>query len=852
LSKLALRGMTERKLRSVLTAIAVLLGVAMISGTYVLTDQIRDSFQQIEETGNAGTDAILTPQTAFNSSFSQDEQLPESLVARVRKVPGVKTAAGQRQAYGSLVVDGKEIKTTGAPSLVFSTEPEPFDPTEVVDGRDPVNPGEIAVSKDQADHHGIDVGDRVQLETSHGAKAVTVVGLVNFGGSGSAAGYGFTIATPGDIARWYDQEGEVAQVSIAAASGVTPEELVRRLRARVPADVKVQTGQENADEQARDISNSINSFLGPALLVFAGAALLVGAFIIFNTFSISVAERTHELASLRTLGATRRQVLWLIAIEALTIGVLSSLLGLLGGLGFAKLLGVLFEAGGFPIPTGTLVLKTRTIILALAIGIGVTMVAALGPAMRAMRVPPAIALEEGARIPPGRASRFAPYLSGLVTAGGLALLLVGLFGSGPATGRLLSMATGAVLLFVGLALVAKYIVRPVAATIGFPLERAFPVLGRLARENAQRNPGRTALTAAALMVGLGMVVFVAVFTAGLKASVNDSIDRLIDAEIVITSGGGFEPIPARTQEIAAKVPGVARTSSVYYDQVEVNGKHSNVIYDDLGGVDPKGITSGYSFDWINGSDDLIRRLHGDNTVIEEQFAKAHDLHVGDTFNVVTPSGGKATLRAIGEYRDPQLLQGLLVDQTTLRKISTAKDPFLVLISTKPGANTERVRGSIEAALARFPIAEVEDQQGLKKQVTDQTNQIVYLLYALLAMSVVISLFGIANSLFLSIHERTREFGLLRAVGATRRQIRRMVRYESAITAAIGGLLGTAVGLLFAGLITASLSSLGLLFRVPVGQLIVFLVLAVMVGIVGAVLPARRGSRIDVLEAVHYE
>jgi putative ABC transport system permease protein len=770
----------------------------------------------------------------------------------VRQVPGVESAAGQSQAFGALIVDGEEIRTTGAPNLVFGTSPDPFDPTEPAEGRDPVNSGEIAVSRDLADEHDIEVGDRVQLETSQGAQDVTVVGLVNFGGEGSAAGYGFTVATPDDIARWYDQESEVSSVSVSAAGGVTPEELVRRLAAVVPTDVKVETGQENADEEARDISNSINSFLGPALLVFAGAALLVGAFIIFNTFSISVAERTHELAAIRTLGATRGQVLLLIAVEALAIGVTASLLGLLGGLAIAKLIGALFDAGGFPIPTGGLVLKPRTIELALGIGIGVTLVAALGPAMRATRVAPAIALEEGARLPASRTSRLAPYAAALVTVGGLVLLLLGLFGSGPATSRLLNMAAGAVLLFIGMALVAKYIVRPVAAAIGMPLERLFPVLGQLARENAQRNPARTALTAAALMVGLGMVVFVAVFTAGLKSSVEDSIDRLINAEVVVTSGGGFEPIPDTTRQIVTQVPGVASASGVYYDQVEVNGKRSNIIYDALGGVDPEGIRSGYAFDWIDGSDDVLSRLHGDNAVIEEQFAKAHDVGVGDEFEVVTPSGGKTTLTAIGEYRDPQLLQGLLVDQPTLQRVSAARDPYLILVTTEPGADTEEVRAAIEAGLQRFPVAEVEDQAGLREQVSSQTDQIVYLLYALLAMSVVISLFGIANSLFLSIHERTREFGLLRAVGATRRQVRRMVRYESAITAAIGGLLGTAVGILFAVLITESLDNLGLKLEIPVGQLVVFMLLAILVGIVGAVLPARRGARINVLEAVHYE
>ena len=853
MTKLALRGMAERKLRSALTAIAVLLGVAMISGTYVLTDGIKGSFKKINETANQGTDAVLSPKTEFTSSFSQTEKLPASLVGRVRALPQVEKAAGAMQAFGALVVDGKPVTQFGGPNLVFGTTPEPFDPTSPVEGRDPSAPGEIAVSHDLAKDHGIEVGDRVGLETSHGTKQVTVVGLVDFGGSGSAAGYGFTMATPGDIQRWYDQEGQVGQISVAARPGVSPEALVSAIRSIVPASVKVQTGQQNADEQAKQISSSINSFLGPALLAFAGAALLVGAFIIFNTFSISVAERTREFASLRTLGATRGQVLRSVAVEALTIGVLASVAGLFGGVLFAKAIGALFKAAGAGIPTENLILATRTVIVALAVGIGITMVAAIGPAVRATRIPPALALEEGARLAPSRASRFAPYIAAVVTLGGLALLVYGLFGSGPAADKLLGMGGGAVLLFIGLALVAKYIVRPIAAAIGLPLERLSSVVGQLARENAQRNPARTALTAAALMVGLGLVVFVAVFTAGLKASIDGAINRLVTAQIIVRAeSGGFQPIPRRVQAIASQVPGVATTSGILYDQVEVNGQRSNLLYDDLGGVEPSRLSAGYKFDWIHGSDATLSRLNGDNVVVEEQFAKAHHVGIGDSFKVVTPSGGTATLTAIGEYRDPTILQGMLANRRTLEGISEARDPFIILVSTRPGADPAVVQSQMEAALQRFPVAKVNSQQGFKDQVSKQTDQIVYLLYALLAMSVVISLFGIANSLFLSIHERTREFGLLRAIGATRRQVRRMVRYESAITAAIGGVLGIAVGILFGALITASLNELGLVFRIPVGQLVIFFVLAVIVGIIGAVLPARRGARIDVMQAVHYE
>jgi len=852
LIRLALRGMTQRKLRSTLTALAVLLGVSMISGTYVLTDGIRDAFHRINETANRGSDAVLTPETAFTSTFTQQQTMPVSLLDRVRRLPEVASAAGQHQAYGALVVDGKEIGAAhGAPSLVFSLMPAPFNATSVAEGRNPAATGEVAVSRDLADQHGIEVGDHVGLETAHGTKPVTVVGLVDFGGSGSAAGYGFALATPGEMERWYDQRGRVGEIHVAARGGISQTSLVAAIRPHVPASIKVQTGQQNADEQARDVSNSINGFLGPALLVFSGAALLVGAFIIFNTFSISVAERTPEFASLRTLGATRRQVLRLVAAEALVIGVIASGAGVLGGLGFAKGIGELFHAAGTPIPTADLALKDRTITIALAVGLAVTLFASIGPAVRATRVQPALALGPGARLPEARGSRLAPYLSAAVTLIGLLLLVLGLFGSGPAASRLLGMAGGAVLLFIGLALVARYLVRPVAASIGMPLERLSAIVGRLARENAQRNPARTALTAAALMVGLGMVVFVAVFTSGVKTSIADSINRLIKAELVLKAKT-FEPVPRRIQSVASGVRGVATTSAVYYDQVEVNGHHSNVLYDDLGGISPARIAQGYAFDWVEGSNSLLGRLHGDNAVIEEQFAKAHHLHVGDSFKVTTPSGGRATLRAIGEYRDPQLLQGLMVDERTLHSISAAKDPFLVFVTTMPGTEVSAVRDRMKAALRPFPMAEVDDQQGLRDSISRQTDQIVYLLYALLAMSVLISLFGIANSLFLSIHERTREFGLLRAIGTTRRQIRRMVRYESAITAAIGGVLGIAIGLVFGALITASLSELGLVFSVPVGQLIVFFCLAILVGIIGAVLPARRGARIDVLEAVHYE
>ncbi len=413
------------------------------------------------------------------------------------------------------------------------------------------------------------------------------------------------------------------------------------------------------------------------------------------------------------------------------------------------------------------------------------------------------------------------------------------------------MAGGVVFIFVGVALSARYVVRPLAAVIGWPIERVFKTPGRLARENAERNPGRTAITSAALMVGLGLVVFVAVFAAGLKASIGSQIDDLVRAQLLVYSQG-FQPFSSRTEKVVASVPGVRAAVGTPFDQLQVNGQSSNSAIDVLIGMDPNRILDVYKFDWIDGSDSLLSHLGPGKTLIEEQFAKTHHLHVGDSYRVVTPDGGHARLTAIGEYRDPTVLQGSMASLPTLRSISPARDPLSLLVAVDDPDQLDQVQAAIKDALKAYPTLKVQNKAEYQQTLNDQLNQVVYLLYALLAMSVVISLFGIANSLFLSIHERTREIALLRAVGATVDQVRRVIRYESVITAVIGGLLGTAIGVVFAFLLIQSLSEFGFSMSIPFGQLAVFMALALLVGVLGAIAPARRASRVDVLEAIHQE
>ncbi|MET0957737.1 MAG: FtsX-like permease family protein [Solirubrobacterales bacterium] len=854
MTRLALRGIAARKLRTALSAIAIVLGVAMVVGTYVLTDQIRTAFDDISSESVEGIDVVVTPDEAFTAQFaSEAPTLDASLVDAVGAVDGVGAVEGQVGALGRILVEGEVVDTFGAPGLVIGSASEAFDPTENVAGRDPTGPGEASLLEQNAEDHGIDVGDRIGVATRHGVETVTVVGVFAYGEGGSALGGTTAVELPPrQVQRWFDLRGRVSSINVIAEPGVEPAELSERVAAALPSSARSQTADENAEETANEINDQIGAFLTPALLALAGAAVLVGAFIIFNTFSITVAQRAREFAMLRAIGATRAQVLAAVVGEALAIGFAASAVGIAAGVGLAKLFSSLFDAVGFGIPRSDVVLAPRTLVIAVIVGVGVTLLAALVPAIRATRVAPVAALSTAPRRASRRSRRVAAAISALMLAGGVALAAHGLFGSGPATARLAAMAGGAVAIFVGIALTARYIVRPLATAVGYPIELAFHTPGRLARENAVRNPGRTALTSAALMVGLGLVVFVAVFAAGLKSSFARQIDELVKAEIFVYGGQGLTPIPERVQGVVEDVPGVAAAVANLFDQVEVDGEPSNIAYDVLIGTDTQELDRVYTFDWIEGDDSLVEALGPGDVLIEEQFSLAHDLGVGDTYGVQAPTGGRGTLEVVGVYRDPTILQGSIATIDTLRTISPARDPIALMLAVDTGADAAAVETALNRALRPFPAVEVESKAEYEQTIEGQLDQIVYLLYALLAMSVVISLFGIANSLFLSIHERTRELGVLRAIGTTRGQIRRVIRYESVITSVIGGLLGTLVGIAFAGLVIASLSEFGLRLSIPLGQLAAFLALAVLVGVIGAIAPARRAARVDVLAALHQE
>jgi len=848
--RLSLRGLWSRKLRTILTMLAIVLGVAMIAGTYVITDQINNGFKNIFEKAAKGTDVSITRKAAFggNNVFSATGALPESVLAQVQAVPGVAKAIGTVGASGAVVIDGKTVGTGGAPTLVFSTQPPPFSQSVYVTGARPTRDGTVGINtKLAADQH-LHVGDTIGLATEHGVQQVTIAGVFDFGNSASIGGATLVTTTLADAQRWYDLSGRFTGVSVSAEPGVSPDTLAARLKKALPAYADVKTSAQTVADDTKAISDAIGTVLRTILLAFGGVAVIVGAFIIFNAFSITVAQRIREFAMLRSLGATRRQVLAEVIGEAALLGLVASLVGIGAGLGIAKGINALFHAVGADIPTSGIALAPRTIVISLVVGIGVALVAALAPALRATRVPPVAALHEGATLPASRASRYGVFIAIAAALLGAAILAAGMFVHAPTSTRLAEMGLGVVLIFVAVAMVAKHVVRPLAAVLGWPAAKLAGTSGRLARENATRNPARTAATAAALMIGLAVVVFVAVFAQGFKTSFVSAIDRSVNAAIVITDKGGGT-FPAAALPAVQALPAIDQATPITSAQVQVNGRATSGMV----GIDPVTFGPMWRFHWLKGgSNALLGRLAAGQALVEEQFATKYGLAPGKHFAALGPTGDRERFTVIGEYRDPQLLTGFTVAQSSFDRLVPAnqRDPAFIIATTSetPAA----AKAAVVNALKAFPTAEVQTKSEYTASLSKQVNQLLILIYALLAVSVIISIFGIINTLVLSVYERTREIGMLRAIGTTRRQIRRIVRYESVITSVIGGILGTVLGVVFAYVVTTRLASQGITFSVPWVQLVVFLIVAGVVGVVAAVLPAYRASRVNILEAIHYE
>ena len=850
----ALKGLARRKLRAALTAMAIVLGVAMISGTYILTDTIKAAFGTVFTQVYKNTDAVITGKSAIggneHNNGTTPPSFPETLLPTVQKLPGVAEAQGGIADTAKLVGrDGKVISIGGAPSLAFSVHPhgnQRFNPLKLVAGAWPSGPGEIAIDANTAEKKHYRVGETIGVIARGAEQRFRISGIAKFGGVSSLGGATMAVFDFPVAQAIFDKRGKLDSISIAAQPAYSRTQLLNEIRPLLPPNAEVRTGEAQAKHETKE-TNGFLTIIQDFLLAFAGIALFVGSFVIANTLSITIAQRTRELATLRTLGATRRQVLRSVLLEAFVIGLLASVIGLFLGLGLAKALNSLFVSFGIDLPQATTVFATRTIVVSLAVGVLITVLAALRPAIRATSVPPIAAVREGALLPPSRFARFGSPAALLTIVLAVALMLVGLFLGGlSTTQRLLAIGVGAVGMFVGVAMLAKTLVPPLASVLGWPATKIGGTAGRLARGNAMRNPSRTASTASALMIGLALVTLVSVLAAGLKSTFESSVNKLFKADYALTATNNFSPISIASAQALRRVPGVQVISGVRAGTGRAFGREVRVS-----GVSPN-ISKVIDVTWQAGSPAVPGELGENGAFVSKDYAKSNRLHVGSPIDLETTAGRVMHLQLRGIFAPPK--GGSPYGDVTIstqRFDAEYQNPqnvftFINIVGGATAANTH----ALEGALSGFPDAKIQTESQFKTNQEKGINTLLNLLFVLLSLSIIVSLFGIVNTLVLTVFERTRELGMLRAVGMTRRQLRRMIRHESIVTALIGAALGIPVGIVLALMVGQAIEYPA--FTIPVGTLVVFVIAAILAGILAAIFPARRAARLNVLEALQYE
>ena len=840
----AIRSLLARKVRLLLTGLSVVLGVGFMAGTFVLTDTMTQAFNELFETTYSRIDVLVRSENAFTaqtSSLEERESIPESVLADVADVPGVARAVGDVVGYAQIVdpATGDVIGTFGPPTAAsgwndlngFTLEPG---------GSPPQGPDQVVIDAGTAESYDISVGDQVRILFEGPPGEFEVVGVAGYGDGGSLFGATWALFDLPTAQSQLGKEGELDSISVVAEEGVTGIDLQGRIADALPDGAEAVTAATVTSEAQDQISTGLG-FLRTAFLVFAFVALFVGAFIIFNTFAIIVAQRTRELALFRALGASGRQVMTSVMIEATVIGIVSSLIGVLVGIGIAILLKSALNATGFDIPSSGTAILPRTFVVSIVVGTLVTVIAAVVPARRAARVAPIEALRE-AQDRPGRSLRFRIVAGVVVLALGVIPLLYGLFGR-PAD-ALQFVGIGVALTFVGVAMLTPLIARPIAGAIGLPIRRV-GVPGKLGRENSMRNPRRTAATASALMIGLGLVVFVAVFGASAKASTTVVLERTLKADFILTSPT-FSGFSTSAAEDVRAVEGIETVSQVRQAEAKVDG---GTVF--ITGVDPATFDAVSELGVLEGS---VTDLNGPNTIaVHEDIAANEGWGIGDTVTAEWPSTGEVELEIAAIYEENGLIGDWVTSLDTYDANVAQELDLFVLIKTEPGADVAAVQSDLGSALETYPNIEVQDQASFRDMYADFLNQLLNLVTALLLFAVIIALFGVMNTLYLSIYERTRELGLLRAVGLTRRQTRSMVRWEAVIISIMGALLGVVIGILFGVALQQALAPEGFSeLGIPGGQLAFYVVFAAVMGVVFAIFPARRAAKLNVLEAISYE
>jgi putative ABC transport system permease protein len=836
----ALKAAIGHRARLLISGLVVAFSVGFVVATLVFTDTLSRTFETLFQDTFAGFDIQIRSEVDPELPFAIPQPLDEDLLEAVIAVDGVADAQGSVTGFLALAgPDGTAVETSGPP-IFGLTWPKLPTIASLRSGEPPATAGEVAIDAAVARRMDAAVGDTVTITGLGGPREVTVAGIVEFSGAESVGGT-VSVFMNLELARqMFDLAGRYSTIEAVSDDSVPATDLAARLEAALGEGVEAISAEALARQQVEAFTDAI-SFIRTFVLVFAGVALFVGTFVISNIFRVTIAQRTRELAVLRAIGATAGQIRNLMLAEALAISLIASSVGLLMGVGLAQLIRLGFGAGGLALPEGPLRVTPGALVAGFATGVGVTTMSALVPAFKAAAVAPIQAMREGFAPPARRQLRVRTLVGGPLTGSGAALLAVGLFLDLPdwAPSAIWLVGAGAALMFVGLAVLAAVIARPAASVLGRPVSRLSGITGRLARGNAMRAPRRTGLTASALMVGLALVSLVSILAESARVTADQELTARFRSDVILAPSGfgglGFSPEVARR---VAALDVVERVGSQRQGQILIDGDDTFVG----AGTDATFELIGYSV--LEGD---LGLLGGETVALRTDRAEGRAL--GDMVAVTFGAIGVRPLELVAIYEDSPA--GALIGMDTYEAGFVERLDSQVLVEFVDGVGVDQGRASLEPVVTEFRGIQIQDQEAFRDQASGAIGTILNILYALLAVSLVIGTLGVVGTLLLSVIERTREIGVLRAVGMVRGQVRGMITWEAVIIATFGGLLGTGIGLLFGWSVVTAIGD-DLRFAAPWPQLLSWLAATSGLGILAAIYPARRGSRLDVLQAIAYE
>ncbi len=848
--KTSIKSLFAHKVRFFLTAVAIVLGVSLVAGTFIFTDTINAQFDDLLDDIYSGIDVSVRAESGDFGTGT--EPFPADVLDSVLAVNDVDVAQGGVASISTQVLDkeGDPIGGQGPPTLGFSWgDVSSLNPMRIKEdaGVPPGGPNQVVLDANTVTKAGFALGDPVTIIGFTGPEIFELVGIASFGDQGSLLGATIVMFELQEARRVFGFGDEFTGISVQGVPGIDAGQLTDEISLVLPAGVEAVTGETEQNEQAAEINEGL-SFLSIGLLSFAGVSVFVGAFIIQNTFRIVIAQRTRELALLRAIGATGRQIRVMVTLEAFFIGIVGSLAGIAFGFVMASAIRGLMNAGGFGVPPGSLVLLPRTLIVSMLVGLILTLASSLLPARKASRIPPVAAMREDAARTPRRSLRTRAFAGIMITGFGVLLLAVGLFAS---VGRaIVFVAAGAAIAFIGVSVLAPLAARPLADIIGWPLPRLFGIAGLLAKENTKRKPRRTASTASALMVGVALVAFFSVFGSSTKASISDTVFELFPADLTFQSANQSDPeLPAAISPAFAAELGaydeLSVVSAMQFGRVVIDGDKQFIA-----GVDPSTIGQVFAMQPNGGSVPALARPGA--IIVASGYLEENGWTVGDVVTVEFARTGEVQMPVVGSFEADDFSNFYVSTQTFKVNFRYIGDG-LVFANASDGIGVVGARDAISPTVESFGNVKAQTKSEIVDELETQIDQALALFTGLLLFAVIIAVLGITNTLTLSIYERTREIGLLRAVGMVRRQVRRMIRWEAVIIATFGAILGVGLGIVLGWAVVKALEEEGFgTFSIPVGQVVLALFLAAFAGVLAAIWPARKAARMNILDAISSE